>query len=423
MPVPLVRDEAMLFNHFTRHLGRWLDCTNAARIFTLTISEKIHESPILFNAVLCFAARHRRDTIAGDRHYERCISLLIEGLGSTQAYDELLLSAVLLLHFADQLGGDDDRANTQSRDKHHLKGTSSILRASLKEGFVDPSASSLRDAAFWIYVRQSLYNATISQEPLDLDLTLTLHPTPDHMTDSHPLAWLRIETAWANQVLWITARVANFCFSGSKVPATWRDVGRLQQWHDLWDANEKWRRERPSGFDAIGEGECADDHVFPDVWFTADWHGELCPKAGVLNPQSQSDFCGECGSGFCQLRCGMTSLLTSTSHFVRLLSLLCHPPSTLQTRLQIPRPVGVKLLLDLDRCTYLSLRLSPLPLTFIPPRVTYHPLSSITTLTDIDVPSAKSSTMPAPSSLRSNRRCKTPSYSLSYATRYSSGAR
>jgi hypothetical protein len=285
MPVPLVHDEALLFNHFTRHLGRWLDCTNAARIFTLTINEKVHQSPILFHAVLCFAARHRKDTVTGDRNYERCVSLLIERLSGTDTYDELLLCAVLLLHFSDQLGGNDDRSNNESRDKHHLKGTGSILRASLRDGFVDPSATNLRDAAFWIYVRQCLYNATISQEPLDLDFTLTLRPAPDQVTDPHPLAWLRIETAWANQVLWITARIANFCFSGSKVPATRKDVGRTQQWRELWDMNERWSRERPKGFDAIGEGECADDHVFPDVWFTADWHGEFVSRS--RNPKSQ----------------------------------------------------------------------------------------------------------------------------------------
>lgn len=126
------------------------------------------------------------------------------------------------------------------RDKQHLKGTSSILRASTTLPFVDPSATSLRDAAFWLYVRQALYNSTISQEPLDIDFSLELMPTPDLLVDTHPLAWLRSETAWANQLLWLTAYVANFCFSGPKV--TDDATTRAAAWQELWDKIRPGRR-------------------------------------------------------------------------------------------------------------------------------------------------------------------------------------
>lgn len=104
MPVALNHDEAQLFHHFVRHLGRWLDCTNAARIVTLVVSEKAGECPILVNAILCFSARHQGKNDQAEEAYERAIALLIDRLDESPAqYDELLLSAVLLLHFADQL--------------------------------------------------------------------------------------------------------------------------------------------------------------------------------------------------------------------------------------------------------------------------------------------------------------------------------
>lgn len=104
MPLELTYDEAWLFHHFTRHLGRWLDCTNASRLFTLLVTERAIESPVLGNAVMCFSARHQRKDSIAEEAYERCISLLIERLGMTSdSYDECLLCAVLLLHFADQL--------------------------------------------------------------------------------------------------------------------------------------------------------------------------------------------------------------------------------------------------------------------------------------------------------------------------------
>ncbi|UPX09939.1 uncharacterized protein EKO05_0000616 [Ascochyta rabiei] len=188
MPIALTYNEALLFHHFTTHLGRWMDCTNAARIFTLSVSEKARESPVLCHAVLCFAARHRRDDSTAEASYERCVNLLIGRLdGDSASYDDMLLAAVLLLHFAEQL---NVHTSSGSRDKHHLKGTSSILHAS-RNSSVDPSATTLRDAAFWVYVRQCLYNATISQEPLDIDFSIQIHPTADSIQDSHPLAWLR----------------------------------------------------------------------------------------------------------------------------------------------------------------------------------------------------------------------------------------
>ena len=177
------------------------------------------------------------------------------------------------------------------RDKHHLKGTSSILRASISTPFVDPSATTLRDAAFWIYVRQCLYNATISQEPLDLDFKLQLLPVARSLQDSHPLAWLSSETAWANQMLWITAEIANFCFTGPKVqvqPAKAEAASRQAKWQELWERNASWQKSRPREFDAIGSGPTTDGHVFQDVWFTADWHGKLAHTSpGTSLPSTQ----------------------------------------------------------------------------------------------------------------------------------------
>lgn len=292
MPINPTRDEAVLFNHFIRNLGRWLDCTNASRIFTLSVAEKAKACPILYHALLCFAARHRRDERAGEAAYERCIALLLHRLNEDPTnYDEMLLSAVLLLHFADQLDGEPlsrsylhtsaDKTIVPSRqaprDIPHLRGTSSILHATQSSSFVHPAATTLRDAAFWIYVRQCLYNATVRQEPLDLDFSLQLHPTPDKIQrDSHPLAWLTIDTAWANQILWNTACVANFCFPNAQTQND--SPPRIQQWQELWDKNKTWLNSRPSQFDPIGTGSSGHGQVFSDIWFTADWHGKSTPK-------------------------------------------------------------------------------------------------------------------------------------------------
>jgi hypothetical protein len=105
-PIALMRDEASLFHHYTLHLGRWLDCTSASRTLTLGVPEMARQCPALCNALLCFAARHRRQEKTADVAYQRCIALLLDRLNEDSAsHDDMLLTAVILLHFADQLNG------------------------------------------------------------------------------------------------------------------------------------------------------------------------------------------------------------------------------------------------------------------------------------------------------------------------------
>jgi hypothetical protein len=154
----------------------------------------------------------------------------------------------------------------------HLAGTSSILRAFHNTRFIDPSVATFREAAFWVYVRQCLYNAVIRQQPLDLDFSLQLCPAPCSIQDLHPLAWLGLETAWSNQILWNTAYVANFCFSGTGTQS--ESITRLRQWQVLWEIIKLWHNSRPGTFDPIWSGPSTDGSMFPDIWFTADCHGK-----------------------------------------------------------------------------------------------------------------------------------------------------
>ncbi|UPX19591.1 uncharacterized protein EKO05_0009849 [Ascochyta rabiei] len=267
--VSLSQREARLVHHYSEHLGRWLDCTDATRQFTLGVPEKVRYCPVLCHAVLSFAARHQREDAAADAAYQRCIALIIDRLNEPAAsHDETLLCAIVILRFYEQL---NVPSSTGSDAGQHLAGSSAILRASQGNHYVDPSAPTLREAAFWVYVRQCLYTATINQQPPDIDFSLQLHPTPGSMQDSHPLARLRLETAWANQMTWNTALIVNFCFEAD--PSMERN-SRIDRWHELWDLVQKWAQDRPGGFDTIWHGPAGEDgnSCFPQMWFTADWH-------------------------------------------------------------------------------------------------------------------------------------------------------
>ncbi|KAF1838026.1 hypothetical protein BDW02DRAFT_595117 [Decorospora gaudefroyi] len=268
-PVPLEYDEALLVHHYTEYLGRWLDCTDATRQFTLGVPEKVKHCTVLCHAVLSFAARHTRKVATAEVAYQRCIALLIERLNEdTASHDETLLCAIVILRFYEQL---TVPSNTGTDQESHLAGCSAIIRSSQGHHYVDPSAPTLREAAFWVYVRQCLYTATVNQTPPNVDFGLQLHPTPGSMRDAHPLARLRLETAWANQMTWNLACIVNFCFDGSD-PQAEKGAPKMRRWQELWDLVETWMKDRPDGFNAIYETPAAEPGSLPQIWFTADWH-------------------------------------------------------------------------------------------------------------------------------------------------------
>lgn len=279
---PLTYREAYLVHHFATHLGNWLDCTDASRQFTRKIPTLVKQSPILLHAVLSYAARHVGDAETAEQAHERCVELLIPSLSSESVTDDdILLCAIVILRVFEQLNGKrgslrtDAQANflgaetvmvTGSDQERHLAGCLALLRASQGRE-VDPSTPGLRQAAFWVYMRQCLYNACVHQQAPNVDLNLVLIPPP---AGGDPLSDLRSETAWANTMTWICATVVHFCF-GSSYP---EPSSRKRRWQELYEAVESWLITRPDTFDPIWYSEAVKEsgNPFPEIWFTADWH-------------------------------------------------------------------------------------------------------------------------------------------------------
>ncbi|KAG8670814.1 hypothetical protein FPOAC2_04117 [Fusarium poae] len=264
--LPIVsRQEAFYIHHFSTHLARWLDCTDASRQFTLNIPVLVNSSLILRYAVISYAARHLGEDNTAEIFHEKCIELLIPLLSTENiANDEAILCAMVILRVCEQLsvtviGSDQER---------HLAGLSALLKTSQGRQ-VDPSIPTLSQASFWVYVRQCLYNACIHQQPPNLDFELVLIPPP-HVVSGQAVD-IKSETAWANTMTWICATVVDFCFRGSALYS--EPLTRLQRWSELSEAVENWNKTKPSTFDPIWYGEQnREAGPFPEIWFTADWH-------------------------------------------------------------------------------------------------------------------------------------------------------
>lgn len=153
-----------------------------------------------------------------------------------------------------------------SDEERHLFGCTALVRSS-RESIIDPCAGNLKQAAFWVYVRQSLYNACIYQTPPNLDTSLELGAVP---VATDYLSELRSETGWANTMTWICAKVVQFSFARDRDDV----ASRSRLWDDLSSELEQWLRTRPASFAAMNFAERSIESQHAEYWFAADWHGK-----------------------------------------------------------------------------------------------------------------------------------------------------
>lgn len=98
--------DAIYLHHFATELGRWLDCTDPLRQFTLKIPRMVREERILLLAVTCFAARHMKHPTTAALAHEESVKLLISRLDEANAAtDDALLCSIVILRVYEQLDG------------------------------------------------------------------------------------------------------------------------------------------------------------------------------------------------------------------------------------------------------------------------------------------------------------------------------
>lgn len=125
---------------------------------------------------------------------------------------------------------------------------------------------SLSGAAFWVGLRQQIYNAVMFQTPVRINLVhslvdRTLMPTDDF--------------GWANRAVVHCADVLNFCFDDGSQGTLGR-AGGLEWWNELDEYNKRWTESLPSSFTPIyyREPDAEKDEVFPEIWCQSACHGE-----------------------------------------------------------------------------------------------------------------------------------------------------
>ena len=89
----------------------------------------------------------------------------------------------------------------------------------------------------------------------------------------------RGDDGWANRIVWIYARIINYCFGGPKQSSN-------DYWVTLSGQVSQWKSLLPSSFEPLFQrSPDTDDEGFPDIWFLCEWHGEFCPFLLVTLPR------------------------------------------------------------------------------------------------------------------------------------------
>jgi len=119
-----------------------------------------------------------------------------------------IVAATFLLRLFEQMAS----TITGSDSEAHLSGASSFLNSES----TCATGDGVRQASFWIFLRQALDVALNQQRTLTLDLdayavTIDLDTPADDWT-------------WANRMVWITAEVVNYLFGEAKSNSQYNEL-------------------------------------------------------------------------------------------------------------------------------------------------------------------------------------------------------
>ena len=246
--------EAFLLHHYIAALASHIDICDPHLHFSNVVPELAIKSPVLLNAALAASARHlsRFDvhfTLEAEKFHDRCVELLIPYLDDYTSCSDEVIAATLLLRLFEQL----TTAVTGIDSEQHLGGVSAFMNAENTAA----TAGGVRQAAFWIFVRQDLNVALEHQRPPKLEL--------EKYTGQLELASPTDDWAWANRMVHITAEIAAYAFGPDRSVVVW---GRLR------GKVNTWFRCKPQSLQPLFVGAT---EPFPVVYYSRPWHGKFTP--------------------------------------------------------------------------------------------------------------------------------------------------
>ena len=118
--------------------------------------------------------------------------------------------------------------------------------------------SSVVKACFWVHIRTEIYYSFVEQQVLRVNLDDCIFPE---------LIAPATGIAWQNRIVWITALVLQWAFSGNQTADRWRELYALL---------EQWEASRPKTFDPIyyRKEDQNSGRYYPEIWYAYPEHSK-----------------------------------------------------------------------------------------------------------------------------------------------------
>lgn len=161
------KEEAKLLRHFVENISRNFDLTDPLKHFRQVVPQRAAVCPMLMNAIFAMSARHLSrigdyDPLISNRYHQECLKHLIPMLDDTSAIlDENLLASTIILRHLEEF--EVPISGQAPADQHsHLLGAQAFIAAQERAAVT----GGLRQAAFWVGLRQEVYVAFVNQRPV-----------------------------------------------------------------------------------------------------------------------------------------------------------------------------------------------------------------------------------------------------------------
>ncbi|KAM7183063.1 hypothetical protein V8F20_012758 [Naviculisporaceae sp. PSN 640] len=249
-------ERAMLIRHFVQKLAVWLDLCDPNLSFQTIVPQRARRCSILLNSILALAGRHLAHVSKTFpdvyRIYSKeCITRLCNWGGNEDLQEqEDVFAATVILRVMAELEATDKGGQL---DGHFLSG----LRLCVQNQRTILKSGSLGAAAYWVGLRQEIYNAIANHEQVSM---LKEDVLPDIIKHSMSSA---DDYTWANRAVVHCAEVLNYCFDQPHRKLRHR-------WEELMRWNRDWTRGTVANFSPIYEAP--DTTPFPEIWYTQSCH-------------------------------------------------------------------------------------------------------------------------------------------------------
>lgn len=248
------KEEAHLLRYYVENLARSFDLTDPLRHFRRIVPQRAATCPTLLNAIFALSARHlsrvgKYDPLVSNKYHQECLKHLIPMLDDTTAIlDENLLASTIILRHLEEIEvplSGQSPADQQS----HLFGAHAFMMSQEQVAF----SGGLRQAAFWVGLRQEIYVAFVNQRSIIPDLS---HVNFDRSFDAAE------DNVWTCRMVVLCADVIRWCFGEEDHSTT--------AYTYLTDMVDQWHSSKPQSFAPIYYEPPGPDNVFPELWYVQD---------------------------------------------------------------------------------------------------------------------------------------------------------